>query len=187
MHKVLTRLLSAMVAIASLSITAHADDFTPIPVGYISYDVTGANVAQFDIVNFTGTNASTFPDTTFPITTPLTLSNLSLTVNYLGGQSIVLGPSYFTLDSDGLSLDGEQLSTLSGPPTGLFDATSAVLTGNFSTQNLTLNDGSTGRCYSASAQRSTIPPAWPMEISPSSTPFLRRSPLPGCCSEQVCS
>ncbi len=53
MHKVLTRLLSAMFTVASLSISAHAGDlpaFTPIPVGYISYDVTGADVAQFDIV-----------------------------------------------------------------------------------------------------------------------------------------
>jgi len=145
MHKVLTRLLAAMFVLASLSISANADNlapFTPIPVGFISYDVTGANVAQVDIVNFTGANASTFPDTTFPISTPLSLTDLSLTVNYLGGQSLVLGPSYFTLDSDGLSLDGKQLSTLSGAPTGLFDATSAVLTGIFSTQNLTLNDGS---------------------------------------------
>jgi len=150
MHKVLTRFLSAMFAIASLSIAAHADDFpafTPIPVGYISYDVTGANVAQFDIVNFTGANASTFPDMTFPVSTPLSLTNLSLTVNYFGGQSVVLDSWYFTLDSDGLSLDGKQLSTLSGYPTGLFDATSAVLTGLFSTQNLTLNDGTTEQVF----------------------------------------
>ena len=138
MHKVMTWFLSAMFAIASLSIAAHADDFpafTPIPVGYISYDVTGANVAQFDIVNFTGANASTFPDMTFPVSTPLSLTNFSLTVTYFGGQSVVLDSWYFTLDSDGLSLDGKQLSTLSGYPTGLFDATSAVLTGLFSTQN----------------------------------------------------
>ena len=150
MHKVLTRLLAAMFAIASMSILAHADGFpafTPIPVGYISYDVTGTNVAQFDIVNFTGANASIFPDMTFPISTPLSLTNLSLTVNYLGGESLVLGSSYFTLDSDGLSFDGKQLSTLSGAPTGLFDATSAVLTGVFSTQNLTLNDGSTEQVF----------------------------------------
>ena len=150
MHKVLTRLLSAMFAMASLSISAHAEDFpafTPIPVGFLSYDVTGADVAQFDIVNFTGANASTFPDMTFPVSTPLSLTNLSLTVNYLGGQSLDLGSSYFTLDSDGLSLDGKQLSTLSGPPTGLFDATSAVLTGLFSTQNLPLNDGSTEQVF----------------------------------------
>lgn len=150
MHKVLTRLLSAMFSMASLSISAHAGDlpaFTPIPVGFISYDVTGADVAQFDLVNFTGANASTFPDMTFPISTPLSLTDLSLRVNYLGGQSLVLGPSYFTLDSDGLSLDGKQLSTLSGAPTGLFDATSAVLTGLFSTQNATLNDGTTEQVF----------------------------------------
>ena len=70
-----------------------------------------------------------------------------MTVGYAGGQSLVLGPSYFTLDSDGLSLDGEQLSTLSGYPTGLFDATSAILTGRFSTQNLTLNDGTTTQVF----------------------------------------
>jgi len=79
MHKVLTRLLAAMFVLASLSISANADNlapFTPIPVGFISYDVTGANVAQVDIVNFTGANASTFPDTTFPISTPLSLALL---------------------------------------------------------------------------------------------------------------
>ena len=132
MHRRLFRLLSAMFVIASLSISAHASDFpafSPIPVGYVSFDVTGTNVAQFDIVNFTGPNASTFPDMTFPIATSLSLHNLSLTVDYSGGQSKVFGSSYFTLDSDGLSFDGEQLSTLSGYPTGLFDATSAILTG----------------------------------------------------------
>ena len=150
MYKAITRLLPAMFAIASLSIPAHANDFpafSPIPVGYISYDVTGTNVAQFDIVNFTGANASIYPDMTFPIFTPLSLTNLSLTVDYSGGQSLVLGPSYFTLDSDELSFDGEQLSALSGYPTGLFDATSATLTGMFSTQNLTLNDGSSEQVF----------------------------------------
>jgi len=150
MHKVLTRFLSAIFTIASLSISAHADNlppFTPIPAGFISYDVTGANVAQFDIVNGTGANSSSFPDTTFPIVTPLSLTDLTLTIGYSGGGSLVLGPSYFTLDSDGLSLDGKQLSTLSGNPTGLFGATSAVLTGVFSTQNLLLNDGSTALVF----------------------------------------
>ena len=115
MHKVLTRLLPAMFAITSVSIFAHADNlpaFTPIPVGFISYDVTGANVAQFDIVNSTGPNSSSFPDTTFPIVTPLSLTDLTLTIGYAGGGSLVLGPSYFTLDSDGLSLDGDRKSVV---------------------------------------------------------------------------
>src|SRR5580700_6394563 len=140
MHRMSGRLPAAVLAVASLSIAAHANPIpvgTPIPVGYVSYDVTGADVAQFDIVNFTGPNASTPPDTTFPITTSLSLSDLSLTVNYAGGVSEVFGPSYFTLDADGLSFDGEQLSTLSGPPTGLFGAVDAVLSGVLDTSFVT--------------------------------------------------
>jgi rhamnogalacturonan endolyase len=145
MPKMLGRFLAATFAVASLSFAAHADDIplgTPIPVGFISYDVTGTNVAQFDIVNFTGANASTPPDMTFPITTPVPLSDLSLTIDFADGSSQVFGSSYFTLDADGLSFDGEQLSTLSGPPTGLFGATDAVLTGVFDASEVTLNDGS---------------------------------------------
>jgi hypothetical protein len=127
-----------------LSTAASATD---IPIGYISYDVTGTNVAEFDIVNFTGANASTFPDTTFPVVTPLSLTDLSLTVDYADGTSMVFGPSYFTLDADGLSFDGEQLSTLSGSPTGLFGADSATLTGLFNTQDVMLNDGTMAQVY----------------------------------------
>ena len=64
-----------------------------------------------------------------------------MTVNYADGSSVVFGPSYFTLDSDGLSFDGEQLSTLSGSPTGLFGANSATLSGLIPTEIVTLNDG----------------------------------------------
>ena len=130
-----------------MSIAAHAGDFpafTPIPVGYISYDVTGADVAQFDIVNFTGGNSSIFPDMTFPISTPLSLTNLSLTVNYLGGRiawSWAPRTSPWTPTDSPSTENSSRLSLVA--PTGLFDATSAILTGVFSTQNLTLNDGST--------------------------------------------
>lgn len=116
---------------------------TDIPVGFVSYDITGTNVAQFDIVNQTGSNSSTFPDTTFPVTNSISLSGLSLTVDYTGGFSAVFGSSYFTLNADGLSFDGGPLSTLNGPPSGLFGAIDAVLTGNFSTTSFQLNDGST--------------------------------------------
>ena len=183
MNKASVRLLPAMFVIAALAIPARASNipaFTPIPVGFISYDVTGANVAEFDIANFTGVNASTFPDTTFPITTSLSLTDLSLTVDYSGGQSLVLGPSYFTLAPDGLSFNGEQLSTLSGFPTGLFDATSATLTGLFSTQNVLLNDGSSGLVFPASTRRSAIRAGcYRMEIWALSTRRLRLSRLRG--------
>ena len=110
MHRVLGRLASVF-ALATLSLTGHATD---IPLGFLTYDVTGTNVAQFDIVNMTGANSS--GDASFPMTTPVLLSSLSLTVDFAGGVSHTFGSSYFTLDADGLSFDGEQLSTLAGPP-----------------------------------------------------------------------
>ena len=63
MHRVLGRLASVF-ALATLSLTGHATD---IPLGFLTYDVTGTNVAQFDIVNMTGTNSS--GDASFPIAT----------------------------------------------------------------------------------------------------------------------
>jgi len=138
MYRVLGRIFAATFAIASLSLPAHASD---IPVGFISYDVTGPNVAEFDIVNLTGPNSS--GDASLPVTTSVSLSNLSLTVDFAGGGSHVFDSSYFQLDGDGLSFDGKQLSTLAGPPTGLFGATDATLTGMFSTGDFTLFNGST--------------------------------------------
>lgn len=140
MRTALLRIFALSLAGALFAPAANAVD---IPVGYVSYDVTGTNIAQFDIVNQTGPNSSTFPDTTFPISTSVSLSSLSLTVNYSGGGSATFGASYFTLDSDGLSFDGGPLSTLNGPPSGLFGAIGATLTGTFDTTSLTLNDGST--------------------------------------------
>ncbi len=137
MSRLLGRLLAAVMVVGTLSPSAHADS---IPVGFISYDVTGTNVAQFDIVNLTGANSS--GDASFPISTPVLLSNLSLTVDFIGGVSHTFDSSYFTLDADGLSFDGEQLSTLAGPPTGLFGAVTATLTGTFSPEALSLFDGS---------------------------------------------
>ncbi len=138
MFKLPARILAVMFVLAPLSIAAYA---AGIPVGYLSYDVTGTDVAQFDIVNLTGANSSGPGDPSFPVTTPVSLSSLILTVDYSGGGSHVFDSSYFSLDADGFSFDGEQLSTLAGPPTGLFGATDAFLTGIFSTSDFTLNDG----------------------------------------------
>src|SRR5947208_1663249 len=116
MTRFFARVMGVVFLLATLSVAGSA---TQIPLGYISFDVTGTNVAEFDIVNLTGPNSSAPGDPSFPVTTAVSLSNLSLTVNYLGGGSHVFGSSYFTLDADGLSFDGHALSTLAGPPTGL--------------------------------------------------------------------
>jgi len=122
---------------------APAARATSVPVGVISYDVTGLGIAQLDIINFTGPNSSVFPDTTFPVTTSLPLSGLSLTISFASGPDEIFGPSYFTLAGDGLSFNGTALSTLSGQPSGLNGAIGATLTGSFSTTSIALNDGST--------------------------------------------
>src|SRR6516165_7982584 len=67
-----------------LTIIAFADE---IPIGFISYDVNiPRSVATLDISNQTGPNASVFPDMTFPVTTPVNLSGLSLTVDLSNGS-----------------------------------------------------------------------------------------------------
>lgn len=115
-----------------------------IPLGYISYDLTTPpGEAEFDIFNQTGPNSSVFPDTTWPVSTSVTLSNLTLTVMYSGGGTHTFTPGYFTVQPDGLSLDGTPLSTAANPPAGLAGAIGATLTGTFDETALTLNDGTT--------------------------------------------
>jgi hypothetical protein len=128
MRWTVTRLLPLVLAVGLFAAAASADQ---IPIGFISFDVTGLNTAQFDITNETGPNSTVFPDTSFPVTTSVSLSNLVLTVDGVTQPS-----TYFTLSGDGLSWDGSPLSTLTA-------ITSATLTGTFSTTSLTLNDGST--------------------------------------------
>ncbi|HEY6412394.1 MAG TPA: PEP-CTERM sorting domain-containing protein [Edaphobacter sp.] len=139
MRNILLRFSALTLAWVFMSPAARA---VPIPVGIMSYDATSTGAAQFDILNFTGPNGSIFPDTTFPVTTSIHLTNLSLTVEFSTGPNVVFDSSYFTLSADGLSFDGSPRSTLSGSPTGLADATGATLTGLFSPTSFTLNDGS---------------------------------------------
>jgi hypothetical protein len=86
-----------------------------------------ANAGEFDIVNVTGPNAA---PPTFPITTLVSLSNLTLMVNFVGGGSTTFGPAsgYFSLDPDGESLDGTAIPIGGTNPEPL----SATLTGTFS-------------------------------------------------------
>jgi hypothetical protein len=121
---------------------AHAGS---IPIGYVSFDVTGPGLAQFDINNETGVNSSPFPDETFPVTTSVSLSNLSLDIQYSSGPDLVFGPSsgYFTLSADGISWTGTALSTsVDQSSDGLLGSVDAILTGTFDTTSLNLNDGS---------------------------------------------
>lgn len=135
------KVLLAVATLLTAALFAPRAFAAPVPIGYVSYDVTGLNVAEFDINNETGVNSS--GDATFPVSTSVSLSSLSLDVMFASGPDEVYGPSYFTLSPDGISWSGNPLSTLSGQPSGLAGAVSAVLTGTFDTTALTLFDSST--------------------------------------------
>lgn len=123
-------------ALVLCAVSASAD---PFPAGFISWDVIfPGNAGQFDIVNQTGPNSSAFPDTTFPISTTLNLSSLSLSVNFSNSTSETFGSSYFALGPDGISFDGSPIPVGGTNPT----PTGATLTGSFSPLSITLNDGS---------------------------------------------
>ena len=132
MSRILRTLLLVAAALGLFSTVALAGE---VPMGLMSYDVTGLNIAQFDVSNQTGINSSIFPDMTWPVTTPVPLTISSLVVNFLSGPPQTFGPGYFMLGGDGLSLDGTPLSTLN-------PMVSATLTGTFNVTSLTLNDGS---------------------------------------------
>ncbi len=109
-----------------------------VPIGTLNFDLTGLpGTATIDIANQTGPNSSTFPITDFPVSTSVSLSNLSLTLDFSDGTTQAFGPAsgYFTLAGDGLSFDGSTIS-ISTP------VTEVILTGNLDTTSLTLNDGS---------------------------------------------
>src|ERR1035437_3775449 len=55
MNKKLVYLASVVVAMACLSLHAWSDPV--VPIGFVSYNVTGTNVAEFDITNLTGPNS----------------------------------------------------------------------------------------------------------------------------------
>jgi hypothetical protein len=111
-----------------------------IPIGYVAWDVgIPASTGTFDIINQTGLNSSAFPDPTWPVSTTVNLSSLSLTVDFSNGTTTTFGSSYFTLAADGISFNGGVIPIGGANPL----PTDATLTGTFSPLTITLNDGST--------------------------------------------
>jgi hypothetical protein len=134
-------LMAGILAVLLFSPSAFADS---INIGYISYNVTNTNTAEFDIFNGTGANYS-FDPIDFTVTNPLSLEDLSLTLVYADNQTLTLGSSYFTLANDGLSFNGDSLSIVGE---NINDVVSATLSGVLSTTDLTLSDGSTAQVSS---------------------------------------
>jgi hypothetical protein len=133
------KLMGVFLLLAVLGFMSAAASATDIPIGFISYDVVApGNDARFDIVNETGPNSSPFPDPTFPVVTPESLTGLSLHVDFSDGSSSTFGSSYFTLAADGLSFNGGTIPIGGANPKPI----DATLTGTFAVTTLTLNDGS---------------------------------------------
>src|SRR5690348_10707781 len=99
----MTRIVKwGVVLVLSMFVLSVTGFSASIPIGYISWDVgIPASTGTFDIINQTGLNSSVFPDTTWPVTTPVSLSSLSLHVDFSNGTSTTFGSSYFTLAADG--------------------------------------------------------------------------------------
>jgi len=110
--------------------------------GYISWDlIFPGNAGEFDITNLTGP-VNNSGDTSFPITTELELSNLSLLVDFVGGGSETFGPlsGYFSLAADGESQNGTAIPIGGTNP----EPVSATLTGTFSATTVSLDAAAGG-------------------------------------------
>jgi hypothetical protein len=118
----LTQLFFLLALSACFCTVASADQ---IGVGLLTYDSIDASTSQFDITNLTGTN-SFAPD--FPVSTLLSITVTSLTVNFTSGPALVLPGSAFT------TVDAAGDVNCTGAGCNLFgdSITSAVLTGTFS-------------------------------------------------------
>src|SRR5271157_2747428 len=127
------RYLVILLAVTTVSVSVMA---SPIPLGFVSYNLTDPGFAQFFVINQTGPNGSVFPDPTWPISTSVNLSSLSLVVTDSGGGTTTFGSGFFSLALDGLSFDGPIVGSTNTYVTG-------VLTGTLSPTTFTLNDGST--------------------------------------------
>ena len=129
-------LLVALFLFSSVGLAAN------IPIGFIVWDLPTDGMGAFDIVNMTGSNSSPFPDMTFPMLTPIDLSNLDLNVTFTDLSTIEYLPEfgYFTpVPFDPTSFDGNQFSIASG-----ILPTTATLTGTYSPLSVSLTDGSSG-------------------------------------------
>lgn len=130
---------------------------TPIPLGFVSWDVTvPGSFGQFDIVNQTGPNSS---PPTWPVSTEVQFSSLSLVVDFSDGSTTTFSSSYFTLNPDGESLDGTSIPIGGVSP----QPTSATLTGDLTPTTIDVNG--TPTTVDSSFDTATILPSLPPDLA----------------------
>jgi hypothetical protein len=128
----LARLLFALVAFAFLQ---DGGCFaSTINLGALEVVPGSGDTAGFNVLNLTGLDSSVLPNTSFPVTTPVPFSDLTLYVDFASGSidEFLPGSNYFSVAGV-----GDQEFDLTKDP-----ILAAILTGTFGVTALTLNDGS---------------------------------------------
>jgi len=160
--------LFAVGLVVAGSLACSAAQATPIPLGFISWDVTvPGSFGQFDIGNETGPNSS---PPTWPVTTEVQFSSLSLVVHFSDCSTTTFGPSYFTLNPDGESLDGSPIAIGGVSP----QPTEAVLTGGLTPTSVIVNG--TPMMLDPSFDTATILPSGPPNLSDGDLAIINAEP-----------
>jgi hypothetical protein len=118
------QLQRALVLASALSLSTAIASADLIPVGLISYEDSGFTfenvpLSDFVLTNNTGTNASAFPVTTWPVETSLDFLDVSLSAAHKDGSSGTCAPGTCLTDN----------------------VVKATLAGKFDLTTITLNDG----------------------------------------------
>ena len=155
-HRQKYRMMTAGLAIVG-SLAWCAAQAAPIALGFISWDVTiPGSFGQFDITNMTGPNES---PPGFPVDTEVQFTSLSLVVQFSDGSTTTFGPSYFTLNPDGESLDGSPVAIGGVSP----QPTEASLSGDLTPT--TIDVSGTPTMVDASFDTATILPSSPPNLA----------------------
>ena len=155
-HRQKYRMMTAGLAIVG-SLAWCAAQAAPIALGFISWDVTiPGSFGQFDITNMTGPNEC---PPGFPVDTEVQFTSLSLVVQFSDGSTTTFGPSYFTLNPDGESLDGSPVAIGGVSP----QPTEASLSGDLTPT--TIDVSGTPTMVDASFDTATILPSSPPNLA----------------------
>lgn len=162
-------LVRACVALAG-GLLWSAAQASPIPLGFILWDVTiPGSFGQFDITNETGPNS--FPPT-FPVISTVNFiqSSLSLTVDFSDGSHTTFGPSYFTLNADGISWDGGPIAIGGVSP----QPTEGILTGDLTPT--TIDVSGTPTTVDSSFDTATVLPSSPPDLADGDFAIINAEP-----------
>jgi hypothetical protein len=150
------RALAAAAVTLAAGLTCSAVQATPIPLGDIQWDVIiPGSFGEFDIVNETGPNSGG----AFPVSTEVQFNSLSLVVHFSDGSTTTFGPSYFTLNADGESLDGSPIAIGGTSPV----PTEAILTGDLTPTTIVMSG--TPTTVNSAFDTATITPSSPPNLA----------------------